>query len=266
MISKRALKKFYEDDGAKADQASIFYVADTPESHRHKLRKHWTQKMLGLRPTDSFLEIGCADGVFVREAARLCKRAVGMDISQARVAKAKAVSKGFKNVGFFVGEAQHLPAQKYDVVLCAEVLEHLPDPAKCLNQIAKVCKRDAIITVPGAINPLTRLLMRVKKRPFEDPKFEREGHLSFTTPEQLTREMKKRGFVLVKRANVGCFYCFPLGYYGTAPWSRLNKLSHAAFKALSSVCLYLDRKLDDKNVLGFCAGVFALKFRKKNAK
>ena len=39
---------------------------------------------------------------------------------------------------------------KYDVVLCAQVLEHLPfsEFEKSLNEIKKVCKRYAIITLP----------------------------------------------------------------------------------------------------------------------
>ena len=39
---------------------------------------------------------------------------------------------------------------KYDVVLCAQVLEHLPFSKfeKSLNEIKKVCKRYAIITLP----------------------------------------------------------------------------------------------------------------------
>jgi 2-polyprenyl-3-methyl-5-hydroxy-6-metoxy-1,4-benzoquinol methylase len=41
---------------------------------------------------------------------------------------------------------------KYDLLLCTEVLEHVPDPVKCFAKLAKLLKPDGvmIITVPGS--------------------------------------------------------------------------------------------------------------------
>ena len=41
---------------------------------------------------------------------------------------------------------------KYDILLCTEVLEHVPDPVKCFAKLAKLIKPDGvmIITVPGS--------------------------------------------------------------------------------------------------------------------
>lgn len=36
----------------------------------------------------------------------------------------------------------------FDIVLCQQVLEHVPDPVKAINELQRVCRRQLIITVP----------------------------------------------------------------------------------------------------------------------
>ena len=54
---------------------------------------------------------------------------------------------------------------KYDVVLCAQVLEHLPffEFGKSLNEIKKVCKRYAVITLPYGCIDLSLITYFPKK-------------------------------------------------------------------------------------------------------
>jgi ubiquinone/menaquinone biosynthesis C-methylase UbiE len=53
-------------------------------------------------------------------------------------------------VGMF-GDAGALPVRdrSADLVLAIEVLEHLPDPARALQELARVARRDVVVSVPN---------------------------------------------------------------------------------------------------------------------
>lgn len=45
-------------------------------------------------------------------------------------------------------EALPFPSQSFDVVTCLEVLEHLPDPAATVHELARVARRAIVVSVP----------------------------------------------------------------------------------------------------------------------
>jgi len=53
-------------------------------------------------------------------------------------------------VGTF-GDACALPVRDHsvDLVLAIEVLEHLPDPARALQELARIARRDVVVSVPN---------------------------------------------------------------------------------------------------------------------
>lgn len=57
----------------------------------------------------------------------------------------------YPRVSYLQGSAYHIPknAKSIDLVLCLEVLEHLPEPAKAVAELRRVAKRWIIISVPN---------------------------------------------------------------------------------------------------------------------
>ncbi len=47
------------------------------------------------------------------------------------------------------------PDQSYDVILCSEVLEHLPDPNGALNEFQRLLKKDGRLIITAPFNSLT---------------------------------------------------------------------------------------------------------------
>jgi ubiquinone/menaquinone biosynthesis C-methylase UbiE len=47
-------------------------------------------------------------------------------------------------------DIQHLsfPDKSFDIVLCQQVLEHVPDPVRAINELKRVTKRQLLISVP----------------------------------------------------------------------------------------------------------------------
>ncbi len=60
------------------------------------------------------------------------------------------------------GDAGSLPVRDHsmDLVLAIEVLEHLPDPAAALRELARVARRDVVVSVPN--EPTWRALNLVR--------------------------------------------------------------------------------------------------------
>jgi SAM-dependent methyltransferase len=101
----------------------------------------------GLRP-QSTLEVGCGDGALLCElhrrgfGGRLC----GVEITAAAVAIATARPE-LDSVELYDGLHLPTPDGTYDLGILSHVLEHVPDPAALLAEVARAC-RAVLVEVP----------------------------------------------------------------------------------------------------------------------
>ena len=84
-------------------------------------------------PLQRVLEIGCATGELI--AAMPAARRVGLDISAANVAAARA---RFPEVEFHCGDFRGAGLSGFDAVILSDVLEHVPDDAEFLRDAAQL--------------------------------------------------------------------------------------------------------------------------------
>lgn len=105
----------------------------------------------------TFLEVGCGVGGLCIWASRECKDVTGLDVVKSGLKLGNVLSKTLKsNVSFTAGDARSLPFkdESYDVVICTETLEHIPNYRKAFEELVRVAKKSGyiIITVPNYIN------------------------------------------------------------------------------------------------------------------
>jgi SAM-dependent methyltransferase len=105
----------------------------------------------GISPA-STLEVGCGDGALLCELH--CRsfggRLSGVEISAAAVALARA-RREIETVALYDGRRLPLPAGDQDLGILSHVLEHVPEPAVLLAEVARVC-RAVLVEVPLEAN------------------------------------------------------------------------------------------------------------------
>jgi SAM-dependent methyltransferase len=99
----------------------------------------------------SILDVGCGEGVLVEKWARRLgdKRVVGIDLEDATL-QAEWEKRQAPNLEYRVMKAEHLPFAdgEFDMATAIEVLEHVPDPAHTVAEMARAANRWLLVSVP----------------------------------------------------------------------------------------------------------------------
>jgi len=173
----------------------IDYNLATPswhDSHLYGPNPRWSRRILKniIKKMDvkTCLEVGCAHAFLMLDLKAMGIRMAGCDIS---VPAIENNAKTYPDMYFFVADLcsnMEVSEDGYDLVICAEVLEHLPDYQKAIQNLCKLSKKYIIITVPSG-----------KRYPTD----ERIGHLRHYEPEMLVKPLEDNGFKTVKIMKTG---------------------------------------------------------------
>ena len=105
------------------------------------------------------LEVGCGPGDLSEALDMDGAHYLGTDLSTAEVRHAATA---YPHRRFASASIYDLPFDddQFDTVICCEVLEHLDDPETGLREVARVCRQQALISVPW--EPTWRMLNLVR--------------------------------------------------------------------------------------------------------
>ena len=136
-INSNFEKKYYEN--------IEFWSKEIPERELHRIKT-----ISSYIPDDvhTVLDVGCGNGIFVnylKDNFNRFNRIHGMDRSKSAIKYVKT-ERSLGNI-----DKLNFKDNEFDLVVCLEVLEHLPVNIyqKALNEISRVSKKYIIITVPN---------------------------------------------------------------------------------------------------------------------
>ncbi len=139
------------------------------------------------------LDLGCASGGLLdRVSDRAGYRAgVESDPDAARVAATLAD----QIVNASITDDLPFPRHSFDVVVCADVLEHLVDPWDSLTQVVAWCRPEGavVVSVPNIANWQARLRLLRGRWYYEQCGLFDDGHLRFFTLETLSELLRGSG-------------------------------------------------------------------------
>ena len=157
-------------------EATDRYIGGTLFHPGYWSRARRDQAIAGIAHNASglLLDVGCGTKPYQKTFAPFVTRHLGLEYSP---------DSGFRgNKADLFGDAAYLPFgdQTVDTILCSEVLEHVPDPEKVLNEFARVLKPDGVL---------------ITTAPFIYPIHDAHDYFRYS-PDGLAVMMKRSGFTI----------------------------------------------------------------------
>lgn len=181
-------------------------AADSGDSSRYEVTGEIAPdtshaKMLRLVGAGSrVLDVGCASGYLARELVQAGCRVTGIEYDPELAAKARQycdqVIEGDLDLMDLKGA---LGDRTFDAVLCGDVLEHLRDPVRVLEQLRQSFAPQGylVVSVPNVAHGSVRLSLLTGKFDYTELGLLDRTHLRFYTRRSLVEMLAEGGFTTV---------------------------------------------------------------------
>jgi len=137
------------------------------------------------------LDIGCGSGFFIKYGSEYGWDCIGVEPSKQAANYAIKNNLNVKNKFF---NKEDFTPHTFDIIHLNNVLEHIPNPTKLIQDIYTLLKKDGLIciSVPNDFSPLQNMLW--KNMEFQPWWLSPPHHLNYFTPKSLSTLLQNNGF------------------------------------------------------------------------
>jgi ubiquinone/menaquinone biosynthesis C-methylase UbiE len=199
-------------------QETLYRSANPTRRWLHCSRRDWIIAALRRHasPGGQALEVGPGCGVYLPVLATLFGRVVAADIEEAYLRHAARLRQTLPNLELVRDDvcASSLPEQAFDLVLCTEVIEHIPQSEAVLRGIRRLLKPGGVLVLstPQRYSPLelaARIaflpgVIQLVRQVYREPVLE-TGHINLMTAHALRRQLHGAGFGIVEHHRSGLY-------------------------------------------------------------
>jgi 2-polyprenyl-3-methyl-5-hydroxy-6-metoxy-1,4-benzoquinol methylase len=180
------------------EQASS--VPLTAARYRRNRREYGTHEVVlrQVPPQSAVLDVGCATGYLAEPLrARGC-RVWGIDRDATAAASAAPMYEDTRVIDLDECNRLPWPEQFFDVVLCADVIEHLRDPAAALRLVRRHLSREGrlVLSVPNVAHFSTRIPLLFGRFDYTPTGILDETHLRLFTFRSARALVESSGFAI----------------------------------------------------------------------
>jgi 2-polyprenyl-3-methyl-5-hydroxy-6-metoxy-1,4-benzoquinol methylase len=148
-----------------------------------------------VRPGERVLDVGCGEGRFTLELARAGARAIGIDVAEEPLRRARSRHPELQLRRVEDGAPWQLADNSFDVVWAGEVIEHVADTAAWLSEVRRVLRSGGSLLASTPAHGRRELLrLALSRRAFAEHFDPLGEHLRFYSRDTLTRLIGEFGF------------------------------------------------------------------------
>lgn len=210
----------HHDDEALFELQQTLYTSKNPTRRwLHVSRRAWITAALRrlARPgTHEVIEVGPGSGVYLPVLAGLAEHVVATDVESAYLDRLDPIVEEHPNVELVLDDITRsgLASDTFDLVLCTEVIEHIPDSPAALGEMHRLLKPGGalVLSTPQRYSPLEVTakiaflpgVIELVRRVYAEPVLE-TGHVNLMTRRTLERQLTAAGFVVEERHLAGVY-------------------------------------------------------------
>ena len=203
-------------------QETLYTSSNPTRRWLHCIRRDWITDALRRyakpesRNAVTALEVGPGSGIYLPLLADLFNDVYGSDIEDAYLKNAHALLDEISNLSLVVDDItdSKLPQGLFDLILCTEVIEHIPDSQAAITQMRRLLKPGGILVLstPQRYSPL-ELSAKVAFLPgiiqlvrfiYQEPILD-SGHINLMTETEVKKQLAAAGFSIVEDYKSGMY-------------------------------------------------------------
>lgn len=186
------------------------YTMDLSKVYYHKIIKEVTREC----PEGSILDIGCYDGSLGEVFLKRGYKVSGLEAH--KEASTKALEKGIDVVQKDIESGFPWKDNSFDCVIAAEIIEHIYDTDKFLEEIKRVLKKDGVLVISfpnvACLTNRIKLLFNMYPRFCEYQAGSAGGHIRVYTLGAIKKQLREHGFNTI--SSIGANFPFPMHVKG----------------------------------------------------
>jgi 2-polyprenyl-3-methyl-5-hydroxy-6-metoxy-1,4-benzoquinol methylase len=200
------------------------YAMKVGEESSHAVIGRWLAQM----PKGKILDLGCSGGLLSEKARELGHHVVAVDAYEAEGVRRRVDTFVQADLNQGIPDEVAIPGE-YDIVLCADVLEHLARPEALLAEIGPLLARHGMLiaSVPNVSHWYVRARVALGLFDYDQRGILDQTHMRFFTRRSMSRRLRDAGFEIVRQEATGLPVEILLRGKGSAA-SALRRIDHLA--------------------------------------